>query len=57
VRFVRRRVSTVRGELELREGGREPLDEARLIAAEERGLQLLAGATVLLAAALVAFRL
>ena len=57
VRFVRRRVSAVRGELELRDGGREPLDEARLIAAEERGLQLLAGATVLLAAALVAFRL
>jgi hypothetical protein len=57
VRFVRRRVTAVRGELELGSGGREPLDEARLIAAEERGLRLLAATTVVLAAALVAFRL
>jgi hypothetical protein len=56
VRFVRRRVAAVRGELELRDGGRETLDEARLVAADERALGLLAAAIVLLAAALVAFR-
>jgi hypothetical protein len=57
VRFVRRSVRSVRGELELYDGGREPLDAARLIAPAERGLRLLAAATVVLAAALVAFRL
>ncbi len=57
VRFVRRGVVTVHGELELHDGGRETLDEARLVAAEERGLRLLAATTVVLAAALVAFRL
>lgn len=57
VRHVRRRVIAVRGELELGDGSRETLDEPRLIAPAERGLRLLAGATVLLAAALVAFRL
>jgi heme O synthase-like polyprenyltransferase len=57
VRHVRRRVIAVRGELELGDGSRETLDEARLIGPAERGLRLLAGATVLLAAALVAFRL
>ena len=57
VRFVRRSVRSVRGELELYDGGREPLDTARLIAPAERGLRLLAAATVVLAAALVAFRL
>jgi hypothetical protein len=57
VRFVRRRVAAVHGELELRDGGREALDESRLIAAEEQGLRLLAAATVLVAAALVAFRI
>ena len=57
VRFVRRRVVAVHGKLELRDGGRETLDEAQLIAAEERGLLLLAAATVVLAATLVAFRL
>jgi hypothetical protein len=57
VRFVRRRVTAVRGELELRDGGRETLDSHRLIAAEERGLRLLAAATVTLAGVLVAFRL
>jgi hypothetical protein len=56
VRFTRRRVVAVRGELELTDGSREALDEARLIAADERALELLAAATVLLAAALVAFR-
>jgi hypothetical protein len=57
VRFVRRRVEAVSGELELRDGGRESLDVNRLIAAEERGLRLLAAASVTLAAALVASRL
>lgn len=57
VRFVRRRVASVRGELALRDGTREGIDADRLIAAEERGLRLLAAAAVLLAAALVAFRL
>jgi hypothetical protein len=57
VRFVRRRVAAVEGQLELRDGSHERLDADRLIAAEELGLRLLAAATVLLAAALVAFRL
>lgn len=57
VRFVRRRVVVVRGALELRDGSRESIDAQRLIAAEERGLRLLAVATVVLAAALVAYRL
>jgi hypothetical protein len=57
VRHVRRRVVTVEGELELADGTREQLDGARLIAAEERALRLLALATVLLAIALVAARL
>jgi len=57
VRFVRRRVVEVRGALELRDGSRESIDAHRLIAAEERGLRLLAAATVVLAAALVVYRL
>ena len=57
VRFVRRRVAAVDGTLELRDGSRERLDADGLIAAEERGLRLLAAASVVLAAALVAFRL
>jgi hypothetical protein len=57
VRFVRRRVATVDGELELRDGSVERLDADRLIAADERGLRLLAAASVVLAAALVAFRI
>lgn len=57
VRFVRRHVATVDGELELRDGSRERLDASKLIVAEERGLRLLAAASVVLAAALVAFRL
>jgi hypothetical protein len=57
VRFVRRRVESVDGELVLREGGRERIDAERLIAAEEKGLRLLAAASVVLAAALVAFRI
>jgi hypothetical protein len=57
VRFVRRRVADVDGELVLRDGSRERLDADRLIAAEERGLRLLAATSVVLAAALVAFRI
>ena len=57
VRFVRRRVTEVGGEIVLRDGSREPLDAARLIAPEERGLRLLTAAVVVLAAALVVFRL
>jgi hypothetical protein len=57
VRFVRRRVATVDGELELRDGSRGRLDADELIAVEERGLRLLAAASVVLAASLVAMRL
>jgi hypothetical protein len=57
VRFVRRRVSNVDGRLALRDGSEEQLEADSLIAAEERGLRLLAAASVVLAAALVAFRL
>lgn len=57
VRFVRRRVHEVNGELVLRGGGSESLDAARLIAAEERALRLLTASTVVLAAALVAVRI
>ena len=57
VRFVRRRVASIDGELVLRDGSPERLDADRLIAAEERGLRLLAAASVVLAAALVAFRI
>jgi hypothetical protein len=57
VRFVRRRVTAVEGSIELYDGTRESLDDSRLIAPAERGLRLLSAATVLLAAALVVYRL
>ena len=57
VRFVRRRTRSVHGEIELLDGRSEELDAARVIAPVETGLRLLAGATVLLAVALVVFRL
>jgi hypothetical protein len=57
VRFVRRRVTAATGELELTDGTRVPVDETRLVAAHELALRLLTAATVLLAAAFVAFRL
>jgi hypothetical protein len=47
----------VRGEIELRDGSREPIDAHFLTSAAERGLRLLAVATVVLTAALVAARL
>ena len=55
VRRLRREV--VAGELTLRDGRTIPLEDGELRAAAERGLQLLAVATVTLAAALVALRL
>jgi len=57
VRYVRRRVTAVRGEVELADGRTEPLDAGRLTAAAEKGLRLLSLATVVLAATLVAVRL
>jgi hypothetical protein len=57
VRHVRRRVASVDGELVLRDGSHEALDADRLIAADERGLRLLAAASVVLAAALTVVRL
>jgi len=57
VRSLRRRVTAVRGEIELADGSREPVDEARLIATDERALRLLTAATVFLAAAFVAARI
>ena len=57
VRFVRRRVVSLDGELRLDDGSRERLGTARLIAAEERALRLIAAAIVVLAAAMVVFRL
>jgi hypothetical protein len=57
VRRMRRSVAAVRGEIELRDGSTEPLDAPGLIAVPERGLRLLAAATVVLAAALVVARL
>jgi hypothetical protein len=57
VRFVRRRVVSVAGGLELTDGTHERLDPARLIAPEERALRLLTVSVVLLTAALVAARL
>lgn len=57
VRFVRRRVANVTGALELRDGTHEPIAPPWLIAAEERGLRLLAAASVFLAAALVVYRI
>lgn len=57
VRRVRRQAVAIRGELELRDGTREPLDVHRLTFAAENALRFLAGATILLAAALVAMRI
>ncbi len=57
VRHVRRRVESVRGEIALRDGSREPIDARYLTSTAESGLRLLTAATVVLAAALVAVRL
>ena len=57
VRLVRRRIVSITGDIELSDGSRQTIDAGWLIAAEERGLRLLAAASVALAAALVAFRI
>ncbi len=57
VRRVRRDVSAVRGELELKDGSTEHLDVAALISPSEHALRVLAAATVALAVALVVARL
>jgi heme O synthase-like polyprenyltransferase len=57
VRYVRRRVTAVRGEFELADASRELLDARRLTAPAETGLRLLSLATVVLAATLVALRI
>ncbi len=57
VRHLRRDVVAVRGDLELSDGRHEVVTPALLVAAPEATLRLLAAATILLAAALVALRL
>jgi len=57
VRHSRRDVLAVTGELELSDGGREAITREVLVAAPEAALRLLAVATILIAAALVALRL
>jgi hypothetical protein len=56
VRYVRRKVAAVHGELELRKGGSEPIDVRRLTAPAEIALRLLTASTIALAATLVAVR-
>ena len=57
VRRSRREVVSVTGELELAGGSREAITRDALVEAPEAALKLLAAATILIAAALVAFRL
>ena len=57
VRYVRRRVVAVRGELQLTDGRTESLDAATLTAPAEAALRLLTLAILVLAAALVTYRL
>jgi len=57
VRFVRRRVTSVRGTIETRDGRERDLDALWLVTPAERALRLLIAASVLLALALVAARL
>ncbi|HEY7195635.1 MAG TPA: hypothetical protein VH306_00440 [Gaiellaceae bacterium] len=57
VRDVRRRVESVSGTIVNRDGTREPVTTATLIAAEERALRLLTVALVSIALALVMMRL
>ena len=56
VRYVRRRVAHVTGTITRDDGSVEPITAADLARAEEVALRALAGATVALAAALVAMR-
>jgi hypothetical protein len=57
VRFVRRRVRTVGGAIELHDGASEPVTAETLLRAPERALQVMAAATVALGTALVILRL
>jgi heme O synthase-like polyprenyltransferase len=57
VRYLRRRVIAVRGELELADASSEPLDARRLTAPAETALRILSLATVVLAVSLVVFRI
>jgi len=57
VRHVRRRVASVSGTIELRDGTREQVTRETLAAGPERSLQALAAANVALAAALLVLRL
>jgi hypothetical protein len=56
VRFVRRRVARARGEIELLDGSVRAIDESSLMGSQERALRVLTAASVVLAAALVAYR-
>jgi hypothetical protein len=56
VRTVRRRVASVSGTVEYRDGGRAPLGASDLLAAPEGALRALAGGAVLLGAALGVLR-
>ena len=56
VRLVRRRVASLEGRVELRDGAELPVDEDLLAAAPEAALQVLAAAMVLLAVALLLAR-
>lgn len=57
VRRLRREAVTVRGEVELADGGREPIDAEALVEAPEAALRLLTVVTVALATGLAVFRL
>ncbi|TML34561.1 MAG: hypothetical protein E6G24_04270 [Actinobacteria bacterium] len=57
VRHVRRRVASVTGTAELRDGTSEPITAELLYGTQERSLQLLAAANVCLASALLVLRL
>jgi hypothetical protein len=56
VRTVRRRVRSVSGEVEYADGSREPVTEPMLMGAPETALQILAGAAVALAVAVLVMR-
>jgi hypothetical protein len=57
VRHVRRNVREVRGSLELEDGTSEPLSRELLVSAPETALRLMVASSLLLATAVVAFRL
>ncbi|MEX0800869.1 MAG: hypothetical protein WD379_06610 [Dehalococcoidia bacterium] len=56
VRAVRRRVSTIEGEVTYADGGRERIDRRWVLAVEERALTVLAGAVAALAVAVLLTR-